>query len=82
VNRVYPPDELLPKVYELATRLACGPSVALRTMKRAVYQGMRMDLRSHLDMLSSHMGYIRQTDDHREGARAFVEKRPPNFVGH
>jgi 2-(1,2-epoxy-1,2-dihydrophenyl)acetyl-CoA isomerase len=81
VNRVYPAEELLPKVYELAGRLASGPSVAIRTIKRAVYQGMRMDLRTHLDMLSSHMGYIRQTDDHREGARAFVEKRPPNFAG-
>jgi enoyl-CoA hydratase/carnithine racemase len=81
VNRVYPAEELLPKVYELATRLASGPSVAIRTVKRAVYQGMRMDLRTHLDMLSSHMGYIRQTDDHREGARAFVEKRAPNFLG-
>src|ERR687895_115045 len=50
VNRVYPPEELLPRVYELATRLATGPSVAIRTVKRAVYQGLRMDLRSHLDM--------------------------------
>jgi hypothetical protein len=28
------------------------------------------------------MAVIRQTADHREGARAFVEKRPPRFVGH
>jgi 2-(1,2-epoxy-1,2-dihydrophenyl)acetyl-CoA isomerase len=82
VNRVVPPDELMPTVYELAARLASGPSAAIRTIKRAVYQGQRMDLRTHLDMISSHMGFIRQTADHREGARAFVEKRPPRFVGH
>jgi 2-(1,2-epoxy-1,2-dihydrophenyl)acetyl-CoA isomerase len=81
VNRVVPADQLLPQVYEFAARLARGPSVAIRTIKRAVYQGLRMDLRTHLDLLSSHMGYIRQTEDHREGARAFVEKRPPRFVG-
>jgi enoyl-CoA hydratase/carnithine racemase len=81
VNRVYAPEELLPQVYQLAARLAAGPNVAIRTIKRAVYQGMRMDLRSHLDMLSSHMGFIRQTADHREGARAFVEKRAPRFEG-
>jgi 2-(1,2-epoxy-1,2-dihydrophenyl)acetyl-CoA isomerase len=56
--------------------------VALRAIKRLVYQGQTMDLRTHLDLVSSHMGFIRQTADHREGARAFVEKRPPNFVGH
>ena len=82
VNRVIPADQLLPEVYALAGRLASGPSVAIRLTKRAVYQGLRMDLRTHLDMIASHMSVIRQTDDHAEGARAFVEKRPPRFVGH
>jgi enoyl-CoA hydratase/carnithine racemase len=82
VNRVVPPDELMPTVLELAARLANGPSTAIRMIKRAVYQGQHTDLRSHLDLISSHMAIIRQTDDHREGARAFVEKRPPRFVGH
>jgi enoyl-CoA hydratase/carnithine racemase len=81
VNRVLPPEQLLPAVYELAGRLARGPSVAIRVTKRAVYQGLRMDLRAHLDMISSHMSFIQQTDDHREGARAFVEKRAAAFTG-
>jgi enoyl-CoA hydratase/carnithine racemase len=82
VNGVLPADELLPAVYEFAGRLAKGPTVAIRTIKRAVYQGARMDLRTHLDLISSHMSVIRQTDDHREGAQAYVEKRPPEFQGH
>lgn len=81
VNRVVPPDQLMPTVYELAGRLANGPTVAIRTTKRAVYQGLRMDLRTHLDLISSHMGYIRQTEDHKEGARAFTEKRAAEFKG-
>src|SRR4051812_6187505 len=81
VNRVLPADELLPAVYDFAGRLAKGPAVAIRTIKRAVYQGARMDLRTHLDLISSHMSIIRQTDDHREGAQAYVEKRPPEFQG-
>jgi 2-(1,2-epoxy-1,2-dihydrophenyl)acetyl-CoA isomerase len=81
VNRVVPADQLMTTVYELAGRLAAGPTVAIRTIKRAVYQGLRMDLRTHLDLISSHMGFIRQTEDHREGSRAFVEKRPPEFKG-
>lgn len=81
VNRVVPAEELLPVTYELAARLASGPSVAIRMIKRLVYQGQTMDLRAHLDLVSSHMSIIRQTADHREGARAFVEKRAPRFVG-
>jgi enoyl-CoA hydratase/carnithine racemase len=81
VNRVFPAEQFMDEVYAFAARLASGPSVAIRTTKRAVYQGLRMDLRTHLDLLSSHMGFIRQTEDHREGARAFVEKRSPRFVG-
>ena len=81
VNRVVPADQLLPSVYTLAGRLARGPSVAIRTTKRAVYQGLRTDLRTHLDMISSHMSFIQQMEDHHEGARAFVEKRPPSFKG-
>jgi len=82
VNRVVTPELLLETVHALAARLASGPSTALRMIKRAVYQGQRMDLRSHLDLISSHMAVIRQTEDHREGARAFVEKRTPEFKGH
>lgn len=81
VNRVLPPDQLLPAVYDFATRLAAGPPVAIRMIKRSVYHGMRMDLRACLDMISSHMGFIQEMQDHREGARAFVEKRPPRFEG-
>jgi 2-(1,2-epoxy-1,2-dihydrophenyl)acetyl-CoA isomerase len=81
VNRVLPPELLLESAHELAARLASGPSTALRIIKRAVYQGQRMDLRTHLDLISSHMAVIRQTEDHREGARAFVEKRSPEFKG-
>ena len=81
VNRVVPPELLVETAHALAARLASGPSTALRIIKRAVYQGQRMDLRTHLDMISSHMAVIRQTEDHREGARAFVEKRAPEFKG-
>ena len=81
VNRVVEADQLMPTVYEFAGRLASGPTVAIRTIKRAVYQGWQMDLRTHLDLISSHMGFIRQTEDHREGSRAFVEKRTPEFKG-
>jgi enoyl-CoA hydratase/carnithine racemase len=79
-NKVLPDDQLLPHTYEFARRLAAAPGPALRLMKRGVYQGLRMDLRASLDMISSHQGVISTTHDHREAVAAFNEKRPPRFT--
>jgi len=50
--------------------------------KRLVYQSTRLDLRTHLDLLSSQMSIARQTADHAEGVAAFKEKLRPEFLGH
>ncbi len=81
VNRVVPAAALQPETYALARKIADGPQVAIRLMKRAAYQSLRLDLRTHLDLVSSHMAVVRDTEDHKEGVRAFKEKRPPKFTG-
>jgi len=81
VNRIVPADRLAEDTYALARRIADGPQVPIRMIKRLVYQSMRLDLRTHLDLVSSHMAVVRQTDDHKEGVRAFAEKREPKFRG-
>jgi enoyl-CoA hydratase/carnithine racemase len=81
VNKAVPDDRLMDHTYEFARRLAAGPSLAIRMMKRAVYQGMHMTLPASLDMVSSHLGVIATTADHREAVAAFAEKRPPIFTG-
>ncbi len=81
-NFVFPPDELEEGTMSLARRLARGPSVAYRYMKenflRAATGG---DLLECLDLEATHHVHTGLTEDHREAAAAFVEKREPEFRG-
>ena len=82
VNRVVADGELDAAVDALAGSLAAGPSIALNYMKRnfnAVADGL--PLAALLDLEAARMVRSMQTADHREAARAFVEKRAPRFTG-
>ena len=77
----HPDAELSEKTYEFARKLAAGPPVAIRAIKRAVYQSARTDLRTSLDLISSHQAIVQSTEDSAEALAAFREKRRPNFQG-
>jgi enoyl-CoA hydratase/carnithine racemase len=81
VNKVVPDKELKQLTREFALRLANGPALAIQMTKRAVYSGLKTDLRTALDMISSHMAIIAESADHKEGIKSFLEKRNPNFKG-
>jgi enoyl-CoA hydratase/carnithine racemase len=81
VNRLVEGEDLLSETYGLAERLAAGPPVATRLIKRALYQSAESDLRTALDLVSSHMAVIQSTEDSREALAAFAEKRPPRYTG-
>lgn len=72
VTRVVPAEALLAETYELARRIAAQPEHAVRFSKRAVYQGRDMSLMAHLDMVSSHIAVLRDTDDYRSKVAALI----------
>ncbi len=74
VNRVFPAEKLMEETYKFARRLAEGPTKVIQMMKRAVYQSSRTDLRTALDLVSSHMGVIFETPDSREARKASISK--------
>lgn len=81
VSQVYPDDKLMPAAREMAEKLAKGPAIAIKFMKRAVYKGIHNDMLSQLDFESFAQRVCMQTEDHKEGVKAFMEKRTPEFKG-
>lgn len=81
VNHVVRRDELMEETMKLAAAIAGKPPLAVRMMKRAVYQAATSTLKAHLDYISSQISLLSETKDHHEAAKAFLEKRRPEFKG-
>lgn len=81
VSRVVAPEELLPTVTELARAIAAGPPLAIRLAKHSLYANADRDLKSALEAETAAQNICFDTEDAREGIRAFIEKRPPLFRG-
>jgi len=81
VNRVFKPDELLPKTHEFAAKLAQGPTKGFGLTKRAFNRGFDVDLETALENEANLQEIAGRTADHFEGVQAFIEKRAPQFKG-
>ncbi len=81
VNRVVPDSRLEEETRALATRLARGPRVAHRYMKRNMNAAESGTLAELLDLEAWHHTRCGMTEDHREATKAFVDKREPVFRG-
>ena len=81
VNRIVPDADLEAETMALATQLANGPAVALRYIKRNLNVSEAGTLSQALDSEAYGMLRSRESEDHKEAARAFVEKTAPVFKG-
>ncbi|MBI1736722.1 MAG: enoyl-CoA hydratase [Candidatus Rokubacteria bacterium] len=81
VNRVVPDVTLEDETMALAHRIAAGPRIALAYMKRNMNAAESGSLKELLDLEAWHHTRTGLTDDHKEAARAFVDKRAPVFKG-
>jgi 2-(1,2-epoxy-1,2-dihydrophenyl)acetyl-CoA isomerase len=81
VTKVVPDAECEAAAHELAMSLAQGPSIALGYIKRNVNNAETMSLEACFDGEAIHHSRAGETADHKEAAKAFVEKRKPAFQG-
>jgi 2-(1,2-epoxy-1,2-dihydrophenyl)acetyl-CoA isomerase len=79
VHECVAPNELMPRAMDLARELADGPQVAMRLLKRSVYNAAEMSWAHALDDIASKTAITDHHADAREGMAAFREKRPPKF---
>jgi enoyl-CoA hydratase len=81
VNQVVPYDQLVPAGEKMARSFLKGAPLALRYIKEAIYKGSDMTLEQGLRFEADLQSMVMQTEDAKEGPRAFVEKRSAAWKG-
>lgn len=81
VNRVVPRDQLMSAAEEYAQAIVSKAPLAVVFAKESVRKGYEMSLEDGLRLETDLSSLLRTTEDIKEGARAFVEKRPPRWKG-
>lgn len=81
VEQVVPHDRLLEAVEALAQTIVSRAPLAVKYAKEAIIRGSELSLSEGLKVEAELYALLRTTEDRMEGAKAFAEKRPPQFRG-
>lgn len=75
VNAVYPVEELMPAALKLANKIAANAPIAVRACKKAMNEGLQVDIDKAIAIEEANFGSCFESADQREGMAAFLEKR-------
>lgn len=81
VSQVAPAAELLETAMAMARKIAANPPIALRYMKEGLRRSVHGSMADMGEYIGNSLAYLFTTEDHKEGALSFVERREPLFKG-
>ena len=81
VSRVVAHEELMGSALALAQEIAANPPLAVQRLKAGLRRALDPDWDALGQWVSASLGDLFRTEDHKEGVRAFLDKREPRFVG-
>ena len=79
VNHVVAADEMMSKCEQIAAEIVKSAPLAVQKMKSGFMQGLDMPLSEAVKLEHEYFEWLMQTEDAKEGTRAFAEKRAPNW---
>jgi enoyl-CoA hydratase/carnithine racemase len=81
VNSVVPGDQLMDAAREMAGEIAANAPLAVRAIKRMMRAAETETFEQNIHHVFLQLLPLFRTKDFKEGVAAFIEKRPPNFIG-